>query len=216
MNNIQKNIMEYIDSDVTSKKKFEVEGGYYSKGEFSPWDIKKRKALRSKEFKIPKIVDVPFFREVVLILLVIVSISAIAASVGLYKRIGNLEEKVLFLGDIETRLGRIQKKNVSLEQVMKRLDRVEASLRVRMEGNVNDPKILQKKILKPIAIEAVSSIPGSSNKKLSNDRYHIVRQGETLYSISRIYGVSVKRIRLINKIPASAVIYPGQKIIINQ
>ena len=214
MNNIQENTMEYKDSDVTDKPNVELEGGNYDEGDFSPWDIKKRAGLRSKRFKIANIVDFFDFWKVVSIFFFLIIIAAIGTSVGLHKRLGNLEEKVLYLGDIENRIGQIQKKDMAFEQLKNRLDRVEASMRISMDDTVPDPNRLQEKIVEQRALEAVSSSPEKGDKQLSKNRYHTVQQGETLYNISRIHGLTVEEIMVINRLSDSAVIYPGQKILV--
>jgi LysM repeat protein len=47
-------------------------------------------------------------------------------------------------------------------------------------------------------------------------RYHKVRAGETLFGISRRYGVTVEELRRLNKLPPKAVIHPEQKLLIRQ
>jgi LysM repeat protein len=47
-------------------------------------------------------------------------------------------------------------------------------------------------------------------------RYHIVKRGDTLYKISRKYGVPVADLRRLNHIPKGQDIYPGQKIRIDR
>jgi uncharacterized protein (TIGR00159 family) len=42
--------------------------------------------------------------------------------------------------------------------------------------------------------------------------FHIVQDGESLYSISRLYGLTVKQLQKLNKLFSGAIIYPGQKL----
>jgi membrane-bound lytic murein transglycosylase D len=44
--------------------------------------------------------------------------------------------------------------------------------------------------------------------------YHVVKKGETLYRISRRYGISVQKIKRLNKLGQSNTIHIGDKIII--
>jgi LysM repeat protein len=46
--------------------------------------------------------------------------------------------------------------------------------------------------------------------------YHRVRVGETLYGISRRYGVTIEELRRLNKLSQEATIYPDQKLLIRQ
>jgi LysM repeat protein len=71
---------------------------------------------------------------------------------------------------------------------------------------------------KKIEIKPVSpQVPESESKKEEKTRtkYHIVRAGETLYSISRGYGLSVDELRKFNDLKNDITIYPGQKIVID-
>ena len=45
-------------------------------------------------------------------------------------------------------------------------------------------------------------------------RYHRVKAGETLYRISRTYGLTVDELRRLNKLGPTAVIYVGQELIV--
>jgi LysM repeat protein len=58
--------------------------------------------------------------------------------------------------------------------------------------------------------------PETIVKKAPKNRYYTVRPGDTLYNISRKYGVTVKKIRALNKLSDTAVIHPGQKLIMGQ
>ena len=52
------------------------------------------------------------------------------------------------------------------------------------------------------------------SKKTTLNRYHIVKPGETLYQIGPQYGLSVNKLRQLNKLGNSDTIYPGQKLVI--
>jgi len=47
-------------------------------------------------------------------------------------------------------------------------------------------------------------------------RYHQVRAGETLFGISRRYGLTVEELKRLNKLPPEATIHPEQKLLIRQ
>ena len=59
------------------------------------------------------------------------------------------------------------------------------------------------------APKAAEQKPGSQKAD-----YHVVKEGETLYRISRQYGISVQEIKSLNKLGRSNTIHPGEKIII--
>lgn len=64
------------------------------------------------------------------------------------------------------------------------------------------------KILSLIAVLLLASCAGLQS------RFHSVRPGETLFSISRTYGVTVKDLKSVNPRRMAQVIYPGDKIYI--
>jgi LysM repeat protein len=75
-------------------------------------------------------------------------------------------------------------------------------------------KILPKKMAEKKSQKAESSKSSKVSEKTTNKRYHTVSAGETLYSISRRYGLPVKKIQLLNKLSDRFVIYPGQKLLV--
>ena len=75
-------------------------------------------------------------------------------------------------------------------------------------------KILPKKMAEEKSQKAESSKSSKVSKKTTIKRYHTVRAGETLYSISRRHDLTVQKIRLLNKLNDSSVIHPGQKLLL--
>jgi len=75
-------------------------------------------------------------------------------------------------------------------------------------------KILPKKMAEEKSQKAASSKSSKVSKKTTNKRFHTVRAGETLYSISRRHNLTVQKIRLLNKLNNSSVIHPGQKLLL--
>jgi LysM repeat protein len=57
-----------------------------------------------------------------------------------------------------------------------------------------------------------SSLSVKESGQPETRRYHTVESGETLYSISRRYGVAVKKILLMNDLDRGVVVYPGQRL----
>lgn len=108
---------------------------------------------------------------------------------SLERRIKQLEEKLYTLDWIETRLDQIEEKNGEFTTFMKTFDRVTALSR-----------------------SSPSQVPKVETKAL----YHRVSSGETLYGISRRYGLTVKDLRHLNKLSPEANIYPDQKLLIRQ
>jgi len=43
-------------------------------------------------------------------------------------------------------------------------------------------------------------------------QYHVVQKGETLYSISKKYGLTVEELRRLNKFNKESLLQPGQRL----
>ncbi|MBK5281837.1 MAG: LysM peptidoglycan-binding domain-containing protein [Nitrospiraceae bacterium] len=64
----------------------------------------------------------------------------------------------------------------------------------------------------------ISAVPGSSDSLMGSMRspvVHVVKPGETLYRISRRYGVTVDKVKKWNKLPDD-IIEVGQRLIVGQ
>jgi hypothetical protein len=108
---------------------------------------------------------------------------------SLERRIKQLEEKLHALNWIETRLDHIEEKNGQFTTFMNTFDRVTTLSR---------------------------SSPSQASKVETKDLYHRVSSGETLYGISRHYGLTVEELSRLNKLPSKGTIYPDQKLLIRQ
>jgi hypothetical protein len=65
------------------------------------------------------------------------------------------------------------------------------------------------------SLKADSSTPSKGFRKSENKLYHTVKAGETLYSISRRYALTVKKIQTLNKLENRSIIYPGQNLLLS-
>jgi lipoprotein NlpD len=59
-------------------------------------------------------------------------------------------------------------------------------------------------------MRTVQDVP--ANKTGPSGVYHTVKQGQTLWSIARVYGVNVQTLARTNQIPETTALYPGQKL----
>ena len=63
--------------------------------------------------------------------------------------------------------------------------------------------------------KAESSTSSKDLGKPENKRYHTVKAGETLYSISNRYALTVEKIQRLNKLEDRHIIYPGQNLLLS-
>ena len=72
-------------------------------------------------------------------------------------------------------------------------------------------KKLQTKFVTTEAKQAQTPVVKSQTSKQAA-KTHVVKKGETLYSISKQYGLSVAQLMTFNKLSEGAVINPGQSL----
>jgi LysM repeat protein len=130
---------------------------------------------------------------------------------ALEHRVKSVEEKDQQLDAIRYGVAKMGELSQSVEQLNVRLDHSEKSLTSRMDQISKAIEMLKQQTLKAgIRKEKLSK----TSKSTARNRYHMVKSGETLYTIARRYGVTVKELQKINKL-SGGVIHTGQKLLIN-
>jgi len=113
----------------------------------------------------------------------------------------------------EERLARIEERHRAFEQMMVRFEELDKSLSSRMDHIEKVLESLQKKMT--VSGTTVSQPARAPEKKTATTvRYHHVRGDDTLYRISRKYGLTVEALRRMNNLTPDAIIHPGQKLIV--
>ena len=133
----------------------------------------------------------------------------------LESRVGALENKLRRFDKINEHLIRLENQTKKFAHAVDRFDQFETSTALRMDVLAKELVALQneQKEIKPVA----PPVPKSESKKeeKTGTKYHIVMAGETLYSISRGYGLSIDSLRKFNDLKNDITIYPGQKLVID-
>ena len=120
-------------------------------------------------------------------------------------RIGNLEQATS--GD--TGLTGLRNDTENLAQQFKDLQtKVGQSL-----NQINDKIAALEKNQKP---EAKPAPAASKPAKAPVPKIHVVKAGETLYQISRKYGLTVDQLKQLNKLGQDMTIRPGQELVVGQ
>ncbi|MBI9089000.1 MAG: LysM peptidoglycan-binding domain-containing protein [Desulfobacterium sp.] len=123
-----------------------------------------------------------------------------------------------------------------LDTYTARVERVEAALSVKFDlvtdrlstlekgiaglENKLNKKLEQSTQAKPVPpVKKVAKKPAPVKKALAKVAtqtavHHTVKKGDTLYSISRRYSTSVNNLRALNKLGATAEIFPGDKLVV--
>lgn len=209
--------MDHKNSDLTGQENSEPEQNDFYEQEYLQWDKKKKTKFGSGVFKLPETIPLSwvgvFF--LIFIIMLILALGGILGKLsGFENRLIKLEEQMVRFQDIDDKLTLALEQSNGLEQFKDRFDRLEASMSLRMDHLVTGMNNLQKDIAQVKAQKTQVVKPAAVVKKTPKKRYYTVRPGDTLYNIARKYGVTVKKIRALNKLSDRAVIHPGQKLIV--
>ena len=134
--------------------------------------------------------------------------------VALENSVKNLEQMVDKLNVVDNRVAQVWEQAQTFQQFKERFDRSEAALTARMDQIVINLDSLQKKMSRVRTQKAKTSKTAKVSKKTTGNRYHTVKPGETLYQIAPRYGLTIKKLRQLNKLGESDTIYPGQKLVV--
>jgi uncharacterized coiled-coil protein SlyX len=219
--------MEWKDSGDKTDQDQDTKKEYFDEEEYSPWADGKGKGKNTKPNKIPALfillaVAIIALVAVFLMLLLSGDGSTIAQNKldALEGRILALEERLDKYEAIDEKVTRIWEQAKSFEKFKDRFDRSEASMSLRMDHLTMSLETLQKQVNasnKKVAVppsEASKKEKTKSAKPSANIKYHRVKAGETLYSISKQYGLKVEQLLELNRMKKGSVIVPGQKLIV--
>jgi len=138
-------------------------------------------------------------------------------------RIEQLEERIARLNGINERVMAVESQGQKFMTAVDRLDRFETAITLRMDIMAKELAGLQQAAAgkspqekKPgkgeTAKKKTSQAPASTPAAGEESALHTVSVGETLYSISRRYGLTVDQLLKANQMDKEATIYPGQQL----
>ena len=140
---------------------------------------------------------------------------------ALETRMQQLEKKLATIGVMDQIIERLGKQEQELDRFEKKTDRFESTVTTQIDQIIIELGALHQKISQiraaaaPQPKTAVKKQLDSSRKTKSTAKFHQVQPGETLYRISRRYGLSVVQLRSYNDLSPNTAIYPGQKLKLN-
>jgi LysM repeat protein len=217
--------MEWKDSGEKSDQSAQEE--YFDEEEYSPWaegnnQMKDKKIMKPPALFILLAIAVAALVAVLLMLLFNSNADPIAQQKldALEGRIMALEERLDKYEAIDEKVTRIWEEAKSFEKFKDRFDRSEASMSLRMDHLTMSLETMQKQ-LAASEKKAASPPEKSASEKLTASpkpktkiKYHHVKAGETLYSISKQYGIKVEELLKLNRMKSGSVIVTGQKLVV--
>jgi LysM repeat protein len=129
-------------------------------------------------------------------------------------RLTKLENKIAALENINDGITRMNDSAANFDRFKKRFDQTEAALDSRMDHIDKNFELLQKQMVQARPQKSEPSKTAATAQKMDKKQYHTVVHGETLFGISRKYGLSVNDLRRLNKLDDKAEIQPGQKLLV--
>ena len=127
-------------------------------------------------------------------------------------KIQGLEKRLATIGLLDQALDRIDNNEKELNLIMERVDRFEGTVTTQIDQIIKELGTLHQKKGLASAPKAKSPQPVAKSTEEKKMTVHEVSAGETLYSISRRYGLTVDQLRTYNDIGLKAAIQPGQKL----
>jgi len=124
---------------------------------------------------------------------------------GFFLRTSNVDS-VIKLRSLENRVKQLENRSSRIDWIEAKLDQVE-------EKNKQFTTFMDtfRKLETPPKISTAQT-----SEKPTKAVYHEVVAGETIYGISRRYGLTVDELRRLNKLEPEATIYPAQRLLISQ
>lgn len=117
---------------------------------------------------------------------------------------------------MENRIELFEKLQKGLSQRVSRLDRSSKSTREQLDKLTQENTLLQQKIGSDATNKGTTRGIRKKGTSGVKGHYYEVRPGDSLYTISQKYGLSVDELCRFNRITPNQVIRPGQKIIISR
>jgi LysM repeat protein len=140
-------------------------------------------------------------------------------------RLKQIEEKLAKLEWIDTGMARLDRKEKDFATLTERMTQMESSMNRRIDqlgkeavkpAAKHEPATAKTESAppRPEAAPAKSAPATPKAEKDSKAKVHVVEKGETLYGISRRYGIPAEQLFKLNQLSPKDPIRPGQKLIL--
>ena len=121
-------------------------------------------------------------------------------------KIQQLEKKLASMGAMNQAFDRLGELEQQMSLISERYDRFNGTVTTQIDQIIKELGLLQKKK----SSQALQPVKTDQNQTIS--KFHQVRAKETLWSISRKYGLTLDQLRSYNNISPKATLLPGQKL----
>ncbi len=173
-------------------------------------------AVDRKPSMVPSIISTVGFLALIILGIAILSRTQDLAE---YDQLNALETRLEKLehiwaggGDAGSRTPVAFKPEKQYDLLAARLDRLEADFNSKMDQIIKTLESRKERSIPQHAPAAKAPKPEKKEEKAAKPKTHTVQAGETLYRISRRYGVTVDQLREFNNLDPNTKIHPGQEI----
>jgi LysM repeat protein len=129
-------------------------------------------------------------------------------------RIEHLEARVLRLESFSKKATAIENGFSALEETVSKLEASDSALEQKVSDLTQRTESLSTTKGSAPAKPEASPTQKSPPSQQSKAQYHEVSRGETLFRISKKYGITVNQLRQLNNLTQNQAIYPGQKLLV--
>jgi LysM repeat protein len=147
-----------------------------------------------------------------------VGVMALAVIGGIYMMLGGGGVSKDEVRLMQTKIGSLEQKITALEKQQAALqarlpaEGAEAALTGKVDTLAQRVEALEKK---PVAV--VAEKPKAAHKeKAAAKKIHTVQKGETIYGISKKFGLKPDDLRKLNNLGAEDTVKPGQKLVVSK
>lgn len=211
--------------EIVDKEESSIDDEHFDEEKFSPWADRKGKQNQRTLLKMPVLLGLLVIAIVALVIVLLILLmngrgGALSSQqlASFDRRLQELEDRLDKFEAIDEKVTRIWEQAKSFEKFKDRFDRSEASTSLRMDHLTMSLEALQKQIANAHtpATGSAEPVKKAVQKTTHKVTYHQVQPGDTLYSISKKYNLSVDQLLQINQMKPGSVIQPGQKLIVKQ
>jgi LysM repeat protein len=137
---------------------------------------------------------------------------------SLETRIEQLEKKLATTGAMDQTLEQLERQEQGLSAMGERFKVFESTVNTQIDQIIKELGALHQKLDRSPIAKAQASPPAekkataAAQKKAAATEIYQVKAGDTLFRISRRFGLTVEQLRSYNNIAPDAAIHPGQKL----
>ena len=126
-----------------------------------------------------------------------------------------IETRLKNIEGLGSKVAHLEKQQKELQQSIQKTVLSGKDIKEQIESLSKTIEAMEKGVISKAAVKAEDA--GDMQKQSSsgeNKRFHEVSAGETLYGISKKYGITLDELCRFNNIPKNQAIQPGQKLLI--